>query len=107
MAGEAGSLATDLRMPALGIAAWSGGLAGFLLPHPVTAALGLLAAGLLLQRWRGRSALTLTACLLTVVAAASVATLRVEANRRSPVAQPRPWSTSTPPGRASWRHCPE
>ena len=85
---ETATRSADLRMPALGVAAWAGGLAGFLLPFAVTAGLALLAAvALLLRRRGGRPVLTLTACLLASSAVASVATLRVQANERSPVAR--------------------
>ncbi|HET7388545.1 MAG TPA: ComEC/Rec2 family competence protein [Nocardioidaceae bacterium] len=76
----------DLRAVALAAAAWTGGLAGFLLPSWVTACV-LGAAGLVLAwAWRrGRRLLTGAACLLAAAAVAVAAGVRAEANRSGPV----------------------
>ncbi len=76
----------DLRMPALAAAAWSGGLAGFLLPHWLVAVL-LAGCGLgVLRRHRGgRPVVTILACLAACTAVAAVTVVRAEANQRSAV----------------------
>ena len=77
----------DLRAVGLGLAAWAGGLGGFLLPAPATLA---LAAGVLLvlgvRRHRGRSILLGSAWMLAAAAVAGSATLRADAIARSPMA---------------------
>jgi competence protein ComEC len=85
-----GGARPDLRMPALGLAAWLGALAGSLVTGRVLIALLVLAAGLLLigrwaPAWR-RVLPTAAAVLLVLVAAAVAALLRQEQLARNPVA---------------------
>ncbi len=72
----------DLRMPALGLAAWLGGLAGALLPGWV--AVAAVVAGLLLAGLRGSAALAAATLVLGAVAASAV--LRQAQLDGSPVA---------------------
>ncbi|GAA1478911.1 ComEC/Rec2 family competence protein [Nocardioides aestuarii] len=72
---------TDLRMPALALAAWAGGLS-VLLPGPVTAL--VLLVGLLAARWRGSRALV--AAVLVLGAVAAGATVREARVAHDPVA---------------------
>ena len=77
----------DLRVVLLAVAAWSGALAGFLLPGWCTGL--VLAAGFCLvaeRRRRGVVVLSLVGCLLVGGAVATIAMLRSTANRASPVA---------------------
>ena len=77
----------DLRVVLLAGAAWSGALAGFLLPGWCTGS--VLAAGFCVAaaRWRrGVVVLSLVGCLLVGGAVATIAMLRSTANRTSPVA---------------------
>jgi competence protein ComEC len=77
----------DLRVVALAMFAWAGGLGGFLLPRWV--ALLVLAAGgvVLVGRWRGRRpSLSGVAWLAAAAAVAASAMLRMEATEQSPVA---------------------
>jgi len=80
----------DLRMPALGLAAWLGALAGSLLGGRILAALPILVAGALLAgrpaRARRRGGPTAAALLLVLGAAAVAALLRQEQVARNPVA---------------------
>ena len=87
-AGEARE-APDLRLPALGIAAWAGGLAARWWPWPVVAALlaaGLVAVVLLLRRGV-RGWLTVLGAVLVCAAVAGSGLLRQELVSRSPVAE--------------------
>ncbi|MBA3780276.1 MAG: DNA internalization-related competence protein ComEC/Rec2 [Nocardioides sp.] len=77
----------DLRMPALGLAAWAGGLVGVLRPGwlPEVAALLVVVAGLV--AWRRPSGLrTWLVLAFVVLAVAGVATLRGERVGGGPVA---------------------
>ncbi|MDP3892335.1 DNA internalization-related competence protein ComEC/Rec2 [Nocardioides sp.] len=75
----------DLRMPALGLAAWAGGLAGILLDATWCAGL-VVASALLARSLRTRlPARTTVAWLVVAVAVASGALLRQETLERSPV----------------------
>jgi competence protein ComEC len=78
----------DLRMPALGAAAWIGGLVGLLAPVPL--AVGLIvagAAGVLMGRLRGRD-VRLPAGLLVVAAVVGAgAALRVDVVAHGPVSE--------------------
>lgn len=76
----------DLRMPALGAAAWAGGLLGLLAPAPVLVGV-LLALVLLLAALRRRAgALVGAACLMAAAATAGTATLHVAGLGGGPVA---------------------
>jgi len=77
----------DLRAVALALCAWTGGLAGFLLPRAVS--LGVVVAvsvALVLRYRRGRPVLVAVAWLTAGAAVLGSAVLRVEATARSPMA---------------------
>ncbi len=77
----------DLRMPALGLAAWAGGLAGRWVPWPVLAAAVVLAAVVVAARRRRVGAALTAAAVLAVFAAVScVALVRQEQVDSNPVA---------------------
>jgi competence protein ComEC len=79
----------DLRLPLLAVAAWTGGLAGHLLPPGVNAVVVVGAAvGLLVLRTRvgARLALTLCGVLLVFAAVAASAVLRQQQVEHNPVA---------------------
>ncbi len=73
---------TDLRMPALALAAWAGGLCGSLLPMWVTVVVA--AGGLVLSGLRRSPALAAATLVLAAVAASAL--LRQEQLDRAPVA---------------------
>jgi competence protein ComEC len=77
----------DLRGPALGVAAWSGGLLVLAVPHPVGWMLGaamLVALGLV-ARWSPALRRSALVWALVVLAVAGTAALRVEGTRAGPV----------------------
>ncbi len=80
--------APDLRMPALGLAAWLGGLAGHWCPWPVVLAGIVVLGGLVVALARGRRTLLRTsgALVLVLAAVACVALVRGEQVARNPVA---------------------
>ena len=78
----------DLRTALLATAAWSGALAGFLLPYWVTLALFAGAGLSLLRRYcRGAPVLVLAGCVAAGAAVACSAMLRAQANDHNPVAE--------------------
>jgi competence protein ComEC len=77
--------ARDLRAPAIGLAAWSGGLLALTAPGWLTIALALLVLGL--TCWlRGEARRTVAAWLLVAAAVGGCASLRDAAVRTGPVA---------------------
>ncbi|MFC5178490.1 ComEC/Rec2 family competence protein [Nocardioides taihuensis] len=81
-------LLPDLRVPLLALAAWAGGLAGYLLPAPGVLA-GAVAAGLVLlgrgRRWRAGRRWTATGLLLAFLAVWVGAVARQSQAEQSPL----------------------
>ena len=77
----------DLRMPAIGLAAWAGGVLGIVRPGWLPAVAGTLGAAAVLAVWRRPRALRTVLVLVAVLlAVAGVAALRGERVDRGPVA---------------------
>lgn len=75
-------------MPAVGLAAWLGGLGGLVAPGPaLVGALALLPVGLWLTRWRPAVGRALVIWILVALAVGASAALREESVRGGPIAE--------------------